>query len=115
MEFRGIGNKKANLGLSILVSDFGIIISDVQEIDIAYDLHIRRVFSRAGLIKHDSPKEVFAVARKISPDYPSSLTAPVWLIGRTWCHAQNPNCLECVLGDNCAKQIEIRVKDDDET
>ena len=43
-EFKGISHKKASLGTLILIRDLGVDIEDKQNIDIAYDVHIRRIF-----------------------------------------------------------------------
>ncbi|MBN8580631.1 MAG: endonuclease III [Anaerolineae bacterium] len=106
-EFSGIGHKKASLGVMLLVRDFGLIIPDTSSIDIAYDIHIRRIFLRSALANKDSAEEVLSAARSLHPDYPGLLTTPFWLIGRNWCHPTNPNCNECPINKGCAKKIEL--------
>lgn len=106
-EFSGIGHKKASLGVMLLVRDFGLIIPDTSSIDIAYDIHIRRIFLRSALADKDTAEEVLSAARSLYPDYPGLLTTPFWLVGRNWCHPTNPNCNECPINKGCAKKIEL--------
>lgn len=105
-KFPGISQKKANMTASILVRDFKVPITGWEEIDIPYDIHIRRVFLRTGLIDKDTRFEVIAVGRKYSPDYPGKLDLPTWYVGRTWCHPRNPNCAACKLSSVCPKLTE---------
>lgn len=42
--FSGISHKKASLACLLLWRDLGVEISDKENIDIAYDVHIRRIF-----------------------------------------------------------------------
>lgn len=104
-EFDGIGHKKASLGVMLLVRDMGLTVTDTATIDIAYDMHIRRVFFRAGLSKQDTPANVLTAARTMLPSYPGALTTPFWLIGRNWCHPSKPNCAECPIRAACAKKV----------
>lgn len=107
MQFRGIGPKKAALGLMLLIRDIKVPLEETGAIDIAYDVHVRRVFLRAGLVQEDSISSVTGAARTMRPDYPGSLTTPVWIIGRTWCHASSPNCKDCPLRIGCPKLISM--------
>lgn len=105
-EFPGISQKKANMAASILVRDFKILIAGWDEIDIPYDIHIRRVFLRTGLADSDSKSAVVAVGRKYSPSYPGKLDLPAWYVGRNWCHPRGPECLICKLSSSCPKFVE---------
>lgn len=49
-EFKGISYKKAALGALLLVRDFGVTLENLYCIDIAYDVHIRRIFLRMDLL-----------------------------------------------------------------
>ena len=106
-EFKGISHKKAALGALLLVRDFGVSLNNLQCIDIAYDIHVRRVFLRMGLSDNDTLKEVTEAARKICPEFPGSLTLPFWVTGREYCRPTAPKCEECNLKAFCKKRIEL--------
>ena len=102
-EFNGVGQKKASMATNILVRDLGIDVQDKRGIDVSYDIHIRRVFLRTGLVDRDDRDLMIQIARKLNPEYPGALDLPCWQIGRTWCHPSNPNCLECPIKEACLK------------
>lgn len=106
-DFKGIGHKKASLGLILLIRNFNLKVADTHAIDVANDLHIRRVFLRTGLVADDSADAILAAARKLHPEYPGLLTTPIWVTGRTWCKVSGPNCPECVLTDHCQKRVHL--------
>ena len=100
-EFKGISHKKAALGSLLLVRDFGIDIKDKENINIAYDIHIRRICLRAGFCKQDTVEEVLMAGKRIWPEFPGRLTSSFWAIGRDLCRPNNPLCEECPLGEVC--------------
>jgi len=104
-EFKQIGQKKASMAVNILVRDFNLPIKDKSEIDVSNDIHVRRVFFRAGLIEKDEEKELINVARKLNPEYPGILDRPAWYIGMKWCRPTNPDCKNCYLNKVCAKRF----------
>ena len=106
-EFKGISHKKAALGTLLLVRDFGVILENLYCIDIAYDVHIRRIFLRMGLTDKDNIKDVTSSARKICNEFPGSLTLPFWVAGREYCRPTNPKCEECYLSQFCMKKTEM--------
>jgi uncharacterized HhH-GPD family protein len=108
-EFDGIGQKKASMATNILVRDFGIKVRDRKGIDISYDIHVRRVFLRSGLADKDDMNLMIQTARKLNPEYPGILDNPCWIIGRKYCHPQNPNCTDCPISEVCSKLINIRL------
>ena len=103
--FSGIGQKKAAMAVEILQRDLGVPIRDMKGSDVAYDVHVRRVFLRTGLAERDDLNHIIAVARKLYPEQPGKLDFPAWRIGRTWCSAGTPQCESCVLHDVCPKEI----------
>jgi uncharacterized HhH-GPD family protein len=103
--FRGIGQKKAAMAVEILERDLRVPISEMQGSDVAYDVHVRRVFLRTGLAKRDDLDHIVAVARMLRPERPGELDQPAWLIGRQWCHAGTPDCAGCPLTIVCPKVI----------
>lgn len=105
-KFKGISHKKASLGTLILVRDLGIDIIDKENIDIAYDIHIRRLFLRLGLVDEDAQEKIIEEARKIYPEFPGKLTTAFWTIGREFCRPTEPTCLICPLYECCDKDLE---------
>lgn len=101
--FRGIGRKKAAMAVEILSRHFGIDVRGLEGGTVAYDVHVRRVFLRSGLVDHDSPAAVARAASTACPEAPGSLDLAAWLIGRQWCHPAIPRCGECRLGDVCPR------------
>jgi endonuclease III len=45
-DFPGIGKKKAAMAVEILARDLGVPLREMDGSDIAYDVHVRRVFLR---------------------------------------------------------------------
>jgi endonuclease III len=105
-DFVGIAQKKAAMAVEILERDLGVPIRNLERSDIAYDVHIRRVFLRSQLADRDERDTLITVARQLHPDRPGELDLPAWLIGRGWCHAGVPDCASCPLTEVCPKQIE---------
>ena len=109
LEFEGIGQKKASMATNILVRDFEIEVKDKRGIDVSYDIHIRRVFLRTGLVRKDEIRLVIEVARKLSPEYPGILDNPCWIIGRKYCRPKNPKCDECPISRVCPKILNVKL------
>ncbi|MBO5462646.1 MAG: endonuclease III [Clostridia bacterium] len=104
-EFKGISHKKAALGSLLLVRDLGVEIVDKENINLAYDIHIRRICLRTGLITQDSLKNVIAAGKKIFPEFPGRLTSAFWAIGRDICRPSDPMCTRCPLDSVCDHNI----------
>lgn len=109
-EFEGIGQKKGTMAVNILVRDLKVKVTDLQNIDISYDVHIRRVFLRTGIVNKDTEQAVINRARELNPLYPGKFDLPAWMVGRNWCHPSNPLCELCRLGNVCPKRISLSVK-----
>jgi uncharacterized HhH-GPD family protein len=103
--FPGIGQKKAAMAVEILDRDLGVSIRELDGSDIAYDVHVRRVFLRTGLAEYDDLDHMINVARRAYPERPGAVDFPAWLVGRQWCHAGLPDCPACVLRDVCPKDV----------
>ena len=101
--FAGIGPKKAAMAVEILVRHFGAQLTDVECGSVAYDVHVRRVFLRSGLVDEDTPAAVLAAARRACPQTPGVLDLATWLIGRDYCHPHKPRCDDCRLGAVCER------------
>jgi len=113
--FEGIGQKKASMATNILARDFKIRFKDKNNIDISYDVHVRRVFLRTGLIKRDDKDQVINMARQLNPEYPGLIDLATWYIGKHYCKSQNPLCDECPLKTVCQKKIFLNVKSETKT
>lgn len=105
--FKGISYKKAALACLLLVRDLGLEVPDKENIDIIYDIHIRRIFLRAGFCEKDSLKDVVIAARKLNPQFPGYLTSSFWAIGREICRPSCPLCHICPIEEFCKKRIEL--------
>jgi len=108
--FRGIGRKKAAMTVEILIRHFGVDLAGVEDGTVAYDVHVRRVFLRSGLVDLDTPDAVAAAAKRAYPASPGTLDLPAWLVGRDWCRPRGPRCDECRLGAVCPRLVEIDVE-----
>ena len=104
--FAGIGQKKAAMAVEILERDLGVPVRNLDRSDIAYDVHVRRVFLRTRLAERDDRDHMIEVARQLHPARPGALDLPTWLIGRGWCHPGAPDCASCPLTQVCPKEIE---------
>lgn len=106
-EFKGISHKKAALGCLLLVRDLDIKITDKENINIAYDIHVRRICLRAGFCENDTLKDVTSAAKMIYSEFPGRLTTPFWAIGRDICRPTNPLCEQCPIEYYCEKKISL--------
>jgi len=109
-EFRGIAQKKSSMAVNILVRDLGVQVADPENIDVSYDVHVRRVFLRSGVVDTDSQEEVVAAGRELHPEYPGALDLPAWYTGRNWCHPASPDCGGCPLSSACPERVELDVE-----
>ena len=103
MEFDGIGQKKSSMTVNILYRDLGVKIKNESGIDVSYDVMVRRIFLRTGLVKKDTLENVINTARQLHPSYPGELDYPAWYIGREWCLPKHPQCQKCPLKTVCGK------------
>lgn len=94
--FQGIGQKKAAMAVEILERQRGTVIRRLEGSDIAFDVHVRRVFLRTGIAERDDQQHMVEAARRLHP-------------GPTWC-ARLPRVVDrprvvstdgaCVSGDS---------------
>ena len=104
LQFYGAGIKISTMATNILVRDFHIPMSDYYSIDISPDVHIIRITKRTGLVDQDASREAIVYkAREMNPEFPGIIDLPCWEIGRTYCHPQSPNCLDCPITKSCKK------------
>ncbi|PKQ37138.1 MAG: hypothetical protein CVT59_09480 [Actinobacteria bacterium HGW-Actinobacteria-1] len=103
LAFDGIGPKKATMAVELLVRNRGAGLVGMECGSVAYDVHIRRVFLRAGLVDVDTPAEVRRAAALACPNEPGLIDLPAWLIGRESCHPRVPACESCRLSGCCPR------------
>jgi len=108
-QFDGIGRKKAVMGAELLSRVFGAELIGRECGTVAYDVQVRRVFLRSGLVDVDTPQAMEAAAARACPDAPGTLDLAAWLIGRETCRPKAPRCDECRLGDVCPRLIDRQV------
>lgn len=111
LDFKGCGFKIANMIPNILYRYFGIEFSDYSYIDIAPDVHIKRVFHRVGLVPYLKDSEIERIytvcrARDISPEFPGLMDGLCWEVGRNYCQANNPKCTSCPFDYFCEKKFD---------
>lgn len=106
-DFHGVGPGIAAMTLNLLASlgEINLDAEDYASIDVKPDVHVTRVFYRLGFIDRRNEAEAVSAARKLNPSYPGKLDAPAWRVGRTWCHADEPDCQGCPLSSACVKRI----------
>jgi len=78
---------------------------DHKNMDVKPDVHVVRVFQRLGFIRIADSAEALRAARKFNPEYPGALDAPAWIIGKKWCTPFGPQCIACVMGAVCPKNM----------
>lgn len=104
--FAGIEQKKSAMAVELLERYLGVPLNELSGSDIAYDVHVRRVFLRAGLADRDDAGHMVAAARALHPVRPGALDTPAWDIGRRWCGPSNPDCPVCPILEVCPRFIE---------
>jgi len=108
--FDGIGRKKAVMAVEILVRHFGARLEGRECGQVAYDVQVRRVFLRSGLVDRDAPQDIERAAASIYPEAPGTLDLAAWLIGRETCRPKVPLCDECRLGSVCPRRTWFSVE-----
>jgi endonuclease-3 len=109
-EFDGVGRKKSVMATEILTRYFGAQLEGRDCGQVAYDVQVRRVFLRAGLVELDSRDDMEAAAASICPEAPGTLDLPAWLVGRDTCRPSAPRCDECRLGGTCPRRVWLSVE-----
>jgi endonuclease III len=101
----GVGPGISSMAVLLIEKAYGIRFSDLdrKEMNIKPDVHTMRVLFRLGLSSRESEGEAVATARRLHPAYPGELDAPLWVIGRRWCHYSYPRCPECRMNEICPK------------
>lgn len=106
LAFDGIGQKKAAMAVEMLERDLHVPIRALHGTDIAYDVHVRRVFLRTGLADRDDRDHMVEQGRRLNPARPGAIDFPMWLVGRRWCRPGVPLCPDCPLFGVCPRLVE---------
>ena len=91
----GISFKKAHMATRILHEGdhaFCRRFKRWDQINVAVDSLVRRVWLRTGLTGDGSTRAIMTAASVLHSRYPGELDYPSWLIGREWCHPKRPAC-----------------------
>lgn len=107
--FDGIGRKKSVMAVEILTRHFDADLVGRECGQVAYDVQVRRVFLRAGLVEVDTLAAIEAAAQEFCPASPGTLDLATWLIGRETCRPRTPLCDECRLGTVCPRRVWLTV------
>lgn len=102
----GVGPGIANMTVLLIERFYGVRFSDLDRrgMDIKADVHTMRVLYRLGAATAIGEREATEGARRLRPEYPGEIDAPLWVIGRRWCHATGPDCGTCVVSPSCQRQ-----------
>jgi len=114
-EFEGISQKISNMMGRLLGTYFGVSLTRWNEIDVAVDRHVARVFLRTGLVQRgrdakvpEVRDEIIQRARELRPSFPGCLDDPAFDIGINWCTAEKAYCdwadEPCPLSKYCRKK-----------
>jgi len=103
----GVGIGIANMSVLLIEKAYNLRFDELDHrtMDIKPDTHTIRVLYRLGAASIQSEKNAIEAARKLNPDFPGEVDGPLWIIGRRWCHAYDPNCGECSMNNVCIKRI----------
>ncbi len=103
----GVGNGIANLAVLLIEQAFPIRFNDLDRprMDIKPDVHTKRVLHRLGMSESEDESSAIDATRRMNPAWPGALDVVLWGIGRHWCHATNPDCVNCPVSMECAKRF----------
>lgn len=99
----GVGEGIANMAPLLLEKAYGFEFIDRPQMDIKPDVHTKRVLYRLGVSAQETEAAAIATARRLNPSFPGGLDAPLWIIGNSYCHSQNPRCTVCPVTKVCAR------------
>lgn len=97
----GFGVKLVNMTLKLLLG-LGMVPNirktseTLRKLNVAPDVHVKRVFYRSGLSPTMNSTDVLKSANEIFPKMPAVLDS-AFFIGREYCFKTDPNCIECPL------------------
>ena len=96
MTCRGVGRKIANLMIGEIYGIPAIVV----------DTHCKRVSYRVGLTDNTDPDKVLTDLNKVIRDEDKIAFGHMAVeLGRTYCRAKSPDCLNCPLNGFCRKRV----------
>jgi endonuclease III len=103
----GVGPGIANMSVLLIEKAYGVRFNDLDRtrMDIKPDIHTVRVLYRLGVSNDLTEQDALDASQQLHPEYPGELDAPLWIIGRQWCHAYTPQCEVCPMETVCQKVI----------
>ena len=102
-QFKGAGKKISRMACILLYSSGAFPKEfDTRDLDIAVDVHVRRVIGKIGLVPENIFDEYITYkARELSPEFPALLDV-FYDVGKEWCKARNrTDCVNCELNSVC--------------
>lgn len=101
----GVGPGISSMAVLLLEKAFSFRFDDLDRpgMDIKPDVHTTRVLYRLGLASERSENAAVRAARRVRPEFPGEVDAPLWVVGRRWCHEIGPRCHECALQPVCPR------------
>ena len=105
-DFDGIGDALAKMGQFILVRSYGVAggRKSKKYMSVKPDIHLQRVLFRLGICESETPTSVVENTERLNLRSPADFDWSVWTIGRSYCHATNPNCGSCPVEAVCEKK-----------
>ena len=100
-ELPGFGVKLVNMTCKLLL-ELGMVprlektIENMQNLNVAPDVHVKRVFYRSGLSNSMNTSDILKSAKEHLPRMPMALDS-AFFIGREYCKKTKPNCRDCYL------------------
>ena len=90
----GVGRKTGNLVLGIAEGIPGVVV----------DTHVTRLSNRMGFSKTKDPKKIEKDINKLlPPERWMPISSELIYLGREFCQARRPNCVECIVNELCPK------------
>ncbi len=105
LRVHGVGEGIASMAVLLIEKAFDIRFPDAgrPSMDIKPDVHTVRVLYRLGASDALLAASAIAAARKLNPSFPGAIDAPLWILGREYCHQTRPNCPVCPMNLACPK------------
>jgi endonuclease III len=102
----GVGPGIANMGVLLIEKAFGVRFNDLDRtrMEIKPDVHTVRVLYRLGVSESETTDAAIMAARRLNPGFPGGVDGALWEIGRRYCFASAPNCIECPMNEVCVKR-----------
>lgn len=117
-EFNGIGQKIANSFVIALIRDFKVELSSYENLEIAVDVNVKKVFVRMEFVDIDisqintADKQIFIdAAKRIYPQEPWKLDLLAWSVGQEFCHPDMTKCKcdSCTLVKICPSNKKVKI------